>query len=503
MGRVLQRTSISTNIKERLDFSCALFGPDGGLVSNAPHIPVHLGAMQETVRYQIQVRGKSLKDGDVLLSNHPQAGGSHLPDLTVITPVFIKNVNDPVFFVASRGHHADIGGISPGSMPPHSKSLVDEGAAFKSFLLVDGGVFNESEIIKELTTPIGTASCGTRNLADNISDLKAQIAANHKGIDLVRELIDVYSLKVVQAFMKHIQENASECVRDMLKEIAADAKRRTGNTVLFAKEFMDDGSPIVLTVTINENDGTAVFDFTGTGYEVYGNCNAPRAITLSAIIYCLRSMVGYEIPLNQGCLTPISVIIPKNSILDPSDGAAVVGGNVLTSQRVVDTILKAFEVCSASSGCMNNITIGDKKWGYYETVGGGSGAGPNWNGTSGVHTHMTNTRITDCEILEQRYPIVLKKFSLRTDESGGAGLYKGGEGVHRELLFRKPVTLSVLTERRAICNYGLEGGESGKVGLNLLIKSDGRISNLGGKTAIDVESGDIFSMLTPGKFLKT
>lgn len=390
-------------------------------------------------------------------------------------------------------------GISPGSMPPHSKSLADEGAAFKSFLLVDGGVFSEIEIIKELTTPSGTASCGTRNLADNISDLKAQIAANHKGIQLVRELIDVYTLQVVQAFMNHIQKNASECVRDMLKEIAADARKRTGSTTLNATEFMDDGSPIALTVSINENDGTAVFDFTGTGHEVYGNCNAPRAITLSAIIYCLRAMVGYDIPLNQGCLNPIKVVIPKNSILDPSDGAAVVGGNVLTSQRVVDAILKAFGVCSASSGCMNNITIGDEKWGYYETVGGGSGAGPTWNGSSGVHTHMTNTRITDLEILEQRYPIVLKKFSLRTDESGGDGYFKGGEGVQRELLFRKPVTLSVLTERRAIKNYGLEGGEPGKVGLNLLQKSDGRVINLGGKTAINVEAGDVFSMLTPGE----
>lgn len=390
-------------------------------------------------------------------------------------------------------------GISPGSMPPHSKSLADEGAAFKSFLLVDGGVFSEIEIIKELTTPSGTASCGTRNLADNISDLKAQIAANHKGIQLVRELIDVYTLQVVQAFMNHIQKNASECVRDMLKEIAADARKRTGSTTLNATEFMDDGSPIALTVSINENGGTAVFDFTGTGHEVYGNCNAPRAITLSAIIYCLRAMVGYDIPLNQGCLNPIKVVIPKNSILDPSDGAAVVGGNVLTSQRVVDAILKAFGVCSASSGCMNNITIGDEKWGYYETVGGGSGAGPTWNGSSGVHTHMTNTRITDLEILEQRYPIVLKKFSLRTDESGGDGYFKGGEGVQRELLFRKPVTLSVLTERRAIKNYGLEGGEPGKVGLNLLKKSDGRVINLGGKTAINVEAGDVFSMLTPGE----
>jgi 5-oxoprolinase (ATP-hydrolysing) len=298
--------------------------------------------------------------------------------------------------------------------------------------------------------------------------------------------------------MGYIQKNASECVRDMLKEIAVDAKRRTGSAVLHAEEFMDDGSPIVLTVVINEGDGTAVFDFTGTGHEVFGNCNAPRAITFSAIIYCLRAMVGFDIPLNQGCLNPIQVIIPKNSILDPSEGAAVVGGNVLTSQRIVDVILKAFEVCSASCGCMNNVTIGDESWGYYETVGGGSGAGPNWNGSSGVHTHMTNTRITDLEILEQRYPIVLKKFSLRTDASGGEGFFTGGEGVHRELLFRKPVTLSVLTERRAVQNYALQGGNPGKLGLNLLKKRDGRVINLGGKTAVDVEAGDVFSMLTPG-----
>ncbi|CAH1735140.1 unnamed protein product [Chironomus riparius] len=492
-GRILQRTSISTNIKERLDFSCALFGPDGGLVSNAPHIPVHLGAMQETVRFQIKSRGGSLKDGDVILSNHPQAGGSHLPDLTVITPVFYPSVPNPVFFVASRGHHADIGGISPGSMPPHSKSLSEEGAAFKSFLLVDGHIFNEQGITEELI------AAGSRNLSDNISDLKAQIAANHKGIQLVRELIDIYGLEVVQAFMNYIQQNAAESVRDMLKEIAMDARNRTGNSVLQATEFMDDGTPITLTVKINEDNGTAVFDFTGTGYEFYGNCNAPKAIVMSAIIYCLRCMVGFDIPLNQGCLNPIDVIIPDNSILNPSEGAAVVGGNVLTSQRIVDVILKAFNVCAASCGCMNNITIGDEKWGYYETVGGGSGAGPNWNGTSGVHTHMTNTRITDLEIMEQRYPIILKSFCLRNDESAGTGLFTGGEGIKRELMFRKPVTLSVLTERRVIKNYGLEGGESGKVGLNLLRKFDGRIINLGAKNAVNVDAGDVYSMLTPGE----
>ncbi|XP_055854712.1 5-oxoprolinase [Episyrphus balteatus] len=499
MGRVLQRTSISTNIKERLDFSCALFGPDGGLVSNAPHIPVHLGAMQETVQYQLKVRGDTLKDGDVLLSNHPQAGGSHLPDLTVITPVFYKGQPKPVFFVASRGHHADIGGITPGSMPPHSTTLAQEGTAFKSFLIVENGAFQEKKVVERLTTPTGAkGATGTRNLSDNLSDLKAQIAANHRGIQLVSELIDSYGLHVVQAYMNFIQQNAELAVRDMLKQIAKDAKERTGSTVLEAVDRMDDGSPIKLRVTIDEEVGSAVCDFTGSGYEVWGNCNAPRAITLSALIYCLRCMVGHDVPLNQGCLAPIKIIIEKNSILDPSDGAAVVGGNVQTSQRVVDTVLKAFRVCAASNGCMNNVTIGDEEWGYYETVSGGSGAGPNWHGCGGVHTHMTNTRITDPEIMELRYPMILNKFCLRDDQSGGNGAFRGGEGVHRELLFRKPLTLSVLTERRALQPYGMNGGHPAKRGLNLLVKNDGKIVCLGGKTAVDVDSGDIFSMKTPG-----
>lgn len=425
MGRVLQRTAISTNIKERLDFSCALFGPDGGLVSNAPHIPVHLGAMQETVRYQIQRRGDTIRPGDVYLSNHPQAGGSHLPDLTIITPVFYGTdaKSTPVFFVASRGHHADIGGITPGSMPPHSKSLAEEGAAFKSFRIVKEGTFQEDELVQRLTTPTNAPGAkGTRNLADNLSDLKAQIAANQKGIQLVGELIDAYGLPVVQAYMNFIQENAELAVREMLKEIGRKAAKNDEKSIILeAEERMDDGSPIRLKITVDVTKGSAICDFTGSGPEVFGNCNAPRAITLSALIYCLRCMVGHDVPLNQGCLAPIQVIIPKNSILDPSDGAAVVGGNVQTSQRIVDTVLKAFQVCAASQGCMNNITIGDDNFGYYETVAGGSGAGPSWHGVGGVHTHMTNTRITDPEILELRYPIVLNKFCLRTDQSGGRG----------------------------------------------------------------------------------
>ncbi|XP_063833705.1 5-oxoprolinase [Ostrinia nubilalis] len=498
MGRVLQRTSISVNIKERLDFSCALFGPDGGLVSNAPHIPVHLGAMQETVQYQMKVRGDSLKPGDVLLANHPKAGGSHLPDLTVITPVFYGSNPRPVFFVASRGHHADIGGLTPGSMPPHSAALAQEGAAFRSLLLVDGGRLNEEQLVEGLMKPGKEPGCsGTRNLADNLSDLKAQVAANQRGIQLVGELIDHYGLDVVQAYMTHIQKNAELAVRDMLKEIARNALQKTGSTVLKATEYMDNGTPIVLTVTLDEKQGSAVCDFTGTGVEVWGNLNAPRAITLSALIYCLRCMVGHDVPLNQGCLNPVKVVIPSGSILDPSDGAAVVGGNVLTSQRIVDVVLKAFQVCAASQGCMNNLTLGEESWGYYETVAGGSGAGPGWHGAGGVHTHMTNTRITDLEVVERRYPMLLTAFSLRPG-SGGRGRWNGGDGVIRELVFRRTVQLSVLTERRAFQPYGMNGGEPGARGLNLLQRADGRLINLGAKSSVVAYPGDKYIMNSPG-----
>lgn len=498
MGRILQRTSISTNIKERLDFSCALFGPDGGLVSNAPHIPVHLGAMQETVQYQLQVLGDSLKDGDVLLSNHPSAGGSHLPDLTVITPVFRKGVRKPVFYVASRGHHADIGGITPGSMPPHSTSIHQEGAVFLTFKLVDQGVFQEKKLIEALNAPGKIeGSSGTRNLRDNLSDLRAQVAANHKGIQLVNELIDYYTLDVVQAYMGHIQTSAKLGVQDLLREVGSRVRMKTGSSSLHAIDYMDDGSPIELSVDIDVERGTAVFDFSGTGPEVWGNCNAPRAITVSAVIYCLRSMVGHDMPLNQGCLSPITIRIPPGSLLDPSEDAAVVGGNVQTSQRVVDVILRAFGACAASQGCMNNITFGDESVGYYETVAGGAGAGPSWQGRSGVHTHMTNTRITDPEILERRYPVILNKFTLNPN-TGGQGKFRGGDGVIRELVFRRPLTLSILTERRVFPPYGVEGGKDGKRGNNLLIRKSGRTIRLGSKTSVEVQKGDTFRLLTPG-----
>ncbi|KAK9815723.1 hypothetical protein WJX72_008572 [[Myrmecia] bisecta] len=507
MGRALQRTSISVNIKERLDFSCALFGPDGSLVANAPHLPVHLGAMSEAVRFQIRYWGpegpgarEGLQPGEVLVSNHPQlAGGSHLPDITVITPVF--NEGRIVFFVASRGHHQDVGGISPGSMPPASHCLAEEGAAILSFKLVKGNRFQEAGITELLMAPAKLAEqipgiSGTRALQDNLSDLKAQVAANNRGIALVTDLIAEYSLEVVQAYMRHIQANAEAAVRTMLVDFSHEQGLAEVDTV-YAEDQMDDGTPIKLAVTINCKDGTAHFDFSGTGPEVYGNTNAPPAVTYSAIIYALRCMVPQEIPLNQGCLAPITVNIPAHSLLSPSEAAAVVGGNVLTSQRITDVVLKAFNAAAASQGCMNNFTFGDAEMGYYETVAGGGGAGPGWQGRSGVHTHMTNTRITDPEILERRFPVVLHEFSLRPG-SGGAGRWRGGDGVVREVEFLRPMTACMLSERRAVRPFGLLGGGAALAGLNLLLRKDGRVINLGAKNSAQLEGGDRIRILTPG-----
>jgi len=383
-------------------------------------------------------------------------------------------------------------------MPPHSTFLWQEGASFKSFKIVAGGEFQEAALTEALMAPGQyPGSSGTRLLQDNLSDLRAQIAANHKGIQLVSELIDQYGLDVVQAYMGHIQENAEVAVREMLKVIGTSAFEKTGKSSLEAQDSMDDGSLINLKVDIDIKSGEAVFDFTGTGFEVWGNINAPKAVTMSAIIYCLRCLVGHDIPLNQGCLNPVTVVIPPGCLLDPSENAAVVGGNVLTSQRIVDVVLLAFEACAASQGCCNNITFGDESFGYYETVAGGSGAGATWHGRSGVHVHMTNTRLTDPEILERRYPVILNKFSLATG-SGGEGKFHGGEGVIREVIFRKNLDLSVLTERRVLTPYGLHGGSHGARGVNTLVTKDGRTLNLGGKCSVPVQPGDMFRLQTPG-----
>ncbi|KAK5119216.1 hypothetical protein LTR85_007830 [Meristemomyces frigidus] len=475
MGRALQKTSVSTNVKERLDYSCALFDSDGGLVANAPHLPVHLGSMSTCVQKQAEIWRGKLKKGDVLVSNHPMFGGTHLPDITVITPAF--SGDEIVFYVASRAHHADIGGILPGSMPPHSRELYQEGASIKTEKLVSEGKFEEKRITELLLDePAKFAGCsGTRCLADNLNDLKAQIAANQKGINLISTLIEDYGEDVVQYYMKNIQDNAELSVKNLLKDVS---KRFEGRD-LSAVDYMDDGSPIKLKITIDAEKGEAVFDFTGTGPEVYGNTNAPEAVTYSAIIYCLRCLISEDIPLNQGCLKPVKVLIPKKSFLSPSGNAAVVGGNVLTSQRVTDVVLKAFNACAASQGDCNNLTFGFggnvegeeavKGFGYYETIAGGSGAGPHWDGTNGVHTHMTNTRITDAEVFERRYPVVLREFSLRAG-SHGAGQHKGGDGVVRDIEFRIPVQVSILSERRVYHPYGLEGGEDAQCGMNLWVR---------------------------------
>ncbi|MCH98376.1 5-oxoprolinase, partial [Trifolium medium] len=341
------------------------------------------------------------------------------------------------------GHHAEIGGITPGSMPPFSKSILEEGAAIKAFKLVEKGIFQEEGIIKLLQFPSsddrGTKIRGTRRIQDNLSDLQAQVAANQRGICLVLELIEQYGLETVQAYMNYVQMNAEGAVREMLKSVGRriSSESNENSVTIEEEDYMDDGSVIHLKLSIDSNKGEAVFDFSGTSAEVYGNWNAPEAVTAAAVIYCIRCLVDVDIPLNQGCLAPVKILIPEGSFLSPSDSAAVVGGNVLTSQRITDVVFTAFQACACSQGCMNNLTFGDDTFGYYETIGGGSGAGPTWEGTSGVQCHMTNTRMTDPEIFEQRYPVILHKFGLRAN-SGGDGFHRGGDGLLREIEFRRP-----------------------------------------------------------------
>ncbi|KAI0383983.1 5-oxoprolinase [Hypomontagnella monticulosa] len=508
MGRSLQLTSVSLNIKERLDYSCAIFSPNGGLVANAPHIPCHLGAMSYAVAYQAEKYGNTLRPGDVIVSNHPAAGGSHLPDVTVISPVIDEVTNEVQFWTASRAHHADIGGIAAGSMPPHSKEIWQEGASFLSFKIVNGGVFDEDGLAEiMLRKPATYPGCtGTRTWSDNVNDLKAQIAANNKGTKLLQECIAEYGLPTIQKYMAAIQDNAEKVVRSLLRKVHDQFQ----GLPLEAEDYMDDGSVLKLKIKINRDDGSATFDFTGTSREVYGNLNAPRAITFSAIIYVLRTLVKEDIPLNQGCLAPIKVILPAGTILSPSLGAATVGGNVETSQRVTDLVLRAFQAAAASQGTCNNLTFGyggeivDGKavpgFGYYETIAGGAGAGPSWAGQSGVHVHMTNTRITDPESLERRYPCILHEFSIRRG-SGGLGRNPGGDGCVRDIEFRRSVDVSVLSERRTVRPFGLCGGGAGQPGENIWIrKSEYGIQeiNLGAKNTCHMNKGDRIIIRTPG-----
>ncbi|KAF8752873.1 Hydantoinase B oxoprolinase [Rhizoctonia solani] len=484
MGRMLQQTAISTNIKERLDFSCALFAPDGDLVANAPFIPIHLGAMSFAVKYQMKVHGKNLKPGDVLMSNSPSAGGSrHLPDITIISPVFDESSGEVIFFTASRGHHADVGGILPGSMPPTSVSIFDEGAEITSFKIVNDGVYDQD---------------GLRELL----------------------LIKEYGLKTVHEYMLHIRNNAEQSVRNLLRSFA----KKHGNK-LEARDYLDDGSPMNLRIEIDEESGSALFDFEGTGPEIRGNLNAPISVVHSAVIYCMRSMLDVDIPLNAGCLVPIKIKIPDLSFLHPSRTAAVCAGNVLTSQRIVDVVLKAFSACAASQGCTklvplkSNLTFGvggkDKEGKVQQ---GWGTTKPRMAGTSGIHTHITNTRIGDVEILERRYPVLLHEFSLRKG-SGGIGEFIGGDGVIRDIEFLHEMQVSILSEISPSAGYfiltewpavdlvhaGKTYGSSSheKSTISRLLKQAKkknlvRMINIGGKATVFMGKGDHLVIHTPG-----
>ena len=467
-------------------------------------MPVHLGSMAYAVKYQHQQHGSTLKPGDVLVANHPLSGGTHLPDITVITPVFDES-GDIVFYTASRGHHRDIGGFEGISGNANATSLHQEGASIISFKLVSGGIFDEEGITKILVDePAQNAGCvGTRSLSDNLSDLKAQIAANAKGASLIQDLILEYGRQTVQFYMSAIQANAEIAVRRFMRQLY----EQIGDKPLQAVDYLDNGTRIAITIRVRK-DGSADFDFTGTGPECLGNNNAPPSICLSAIIYSIRCLINEEIPLNQGCLSSINVINPRGSVLNPSYHAAVYAGNTQTSQRIVDVILKAFSACAASHGCMNSVgffggretTPGSGyKFAYGETICGGAGAGPTWHGASAVHVHMTNTRISDVEVLEKRYPIILREFSIRRG-TGGGGQFWGGDGVKRVIECRDSLTFSMISERRVSRPYGMNGGEEGCEGQNLVkrIEADGaRIVNLGPRGVVKLKAGEQFIIHTP------
>jgi len=477
MGVVLGRTALSTNIRERRDYSCALFDAGGGLVVNAPHIPVHLGAMSESVRAVLAAH-PSAERGDVYVTNDPAGGGSHLPDITVVTPVH-DDAGALRFFVASRGHHADVGGTTPGSMPPDARTLAEEGVVFRALRIVRGGVFDRALVLSVL----GSGAYPARRPMENVADLEAQIAANRTGARLLLEACARYGVARVAAYMGHSQDDAALRVAAAIRTLPRGRRR-------FA-DALDDGTPIVVAVEARD-DGTLWIDFDGTGAELDGNLNAPRAVTVAAVLYVLRCLVGESIPLNGGCLRPVALHIPPRSLLDPGPDRAVAAGNVETSQRVVDVLLGALGLAAASQGTMNNLTFGDASFGYYETLGGGAGATRAHDGASAVHTHMTNTRITDPEILETRFPVRVREFSVRRG-SGGEGSKRGGDGLVRELELLCPLRVSLLAERRVLAPWGLEGGGSGKIGRDTL---DG--APLASKCSVDADSGAVLRIETPG-----
>lgn len=507
MGRTLQRTSISTSIKERLDFSCAIFSSDGGLVANAPHIPVHLGSMQYAIEYQHKLWKGRLAPGDVLLSNHPEAGGTHLPDLTVITPVF--NNGEVVFYVASRGHHQDIGGIGITAMMPNSKELWQEGVSIKSFKLVEAGKFDEDGVralFDEAANYPGSSA--TRNIEHNISDLKAQVSANQRGINLVQDLFKEHGFHVVEYNMKAIRLNAETAVRNFFRDQAFIHK----NKALCATDYFDDGTKVQVKITIDPEEGEALFDFDGTEEEVYGCMNSPPSITYSCVIYVLRCLINQRIPLNQGCLAPCKFNIPKGSILNPTEFVAICGSTI-AGQRITDVLLKAFGSCAASQGCANSFGFGtggkdpitgevQKGFTYAEAIGGGVGAGP-WGGKAAdaCNVHCTNTRTTDIEVIESRTPVVVTEWKIRRG-TGGSGKYCGGDGCVREIEARIPLRVSILSERRVFAPYGLHGGEGGTRDKNYWLRrlEDGTysVTKIGNKEIFNILAGDRVQINTPG-----
>lgn len=490
MGFTLQKTSYSVNIKERLDFSCAIFDQQGQLVANAPHIPVHLGSMGQSVESLIAARGHSLKPGDVYVLNNPYNGGTHLPDVTVITPVFPNAYPEPVeapalplFYVASRGHHADIGGITPGSMPPNSASVTEEGVLIDNFQLVDQGHFRETELLELLTQ----GPYPVRNPTQNMADLQAQIAANEKGVQELRKMVKHYGLPTVQAYMQHVQDNAEESVRRVID-------------VLNPGEFtyaMDDGARVQVTISCDRSRRSARIDFSGTSPQQTTNYNAPAAVCKAAVLYVFRTLVDDQIPLNAGCLKPLEIIIPLGCMLNPKYPAAVVAGNVETSQVITDTLYGALGIMAAAQGTMNNFTFGSDRYQYYETICGGSGAGPDHPGTDAVQTHMTNSRLTDPEVLEWRFPVLLKSFTIRHD-SGGQGLHPGGNGVIRRVQFREPMTAAILSNHRHVPPFGLRGGSPGKTGRNYVVRQNGTTEALDSKASVQMQPGDTIVIETPG-----
>ena len=482
-GAVLQNTSMSVNIKERLDFSCAIFDAEGRLVANAPHVPVHLGAMGESVRTVLNNRGATLKPGDVVALNNPFNGGTHLPDVTVITPVFDDAGREILFFVGSRGHHADIGGITPGSTPPLSSTLEEEGVVIDDFLLVDGGSFRD----REFRTLLAGARYPARSPDVNVADIAAQVAANEKGVQELHRVVAQFGWATVSAYMRHVMDNAEESVRRVIDRMGNGSFHYT----------MDNGKPLCVAVSVDRENRSATVDFTGTGSQNAGNFNSPPAVTRAAVLYVFRCLVGDDIPLNDGCLKPLKLIIPPGTFLSPMPGAAVVAGNTEVSQATCNAIFGALGSLACSQATMNNFLFGDATRQYYETICGGTGAGPGFDGVSAIQTHMTNTRMTDPEVLELRYPVRLEHFGIRRG-SGGVGRWHGGDGSVRRIRFLEPMTAVVVSSRRTVAPFGLDGGADGAAGRQWVERADGTIAPLTGTDSAELMPGDAVTIETPG-----